>query len=176
LEISESIKRGKKSLLLDFFMEGDYFDRVISQGREEEENEAFLKKYYIGLEAWKEAYTKGTFSTFENSFNCMQKLSNITMHVGCCVDELVQVREMRPAERYEIHERWSLGGGAYMPGEHIKGPQEIQRQMKNKPDPIKRSEFEETAYKINSSLTLILGLYEHLPELVSEKRDEKNKK
>lgn len=164
--IQPAFKRGRMGFTVDFlYPDGDYFDRMISECPEKHK---FLEKQYVGLDAWKEAYTQGTFSTLSGREN-IQKISNMIAAVHGGVNEFIPTREPTPAERYEIHQRWAWVGGAYIPGPHLKGPGEIERQMNNKPDPIGKSEFEETAYQINSGLTLMIGLFEMLPELVKDK-------
>lgn len=172
LKIMPSYSRGKAGLTLDFYKSGQQVDRDISgmsylDDLEEmmPQAKARFRRQFIDFDAWKEAYTNGTFSTIEDD----QQIANMIAHLDSGVDALVPTREPTPAERYEVHQRWVWGGGAYMPGQHVKGPGEVERMMNNKPDPVGRSEFEETAYKINSYLTISLGLFHKLKELVEDK-------
>jgi len=158
IKIQPALIRGKLGVTVDFYRNPDGFDRAISG----EDEEGIGREMLVGLEAWREAYAHGTFSKLESE----QALSNLGFALGFGIDEIVPLREPTPAERYEIHQRWVWAGGRYMPGENIKGPREVERQMKNRPDPVGRSEFEETAYKINSTLTMTFGLYSHISELV----------
>jgi len=161
--VQQAFKRGRKGFTVDFlFPDGDYFDRLISEG---DPVERCSMDHYMGLDAWREAYTKGTFSTIKDR----QRIADLGFSLSFGMDELIPLREPTKAERYEIHQRWAWAGGSYSPGENTKGPQEIERQMNNKPDPVGRSEFEETAYQINSDLTIIMGLFDQLTELVEEK-------
>ncbi|MBU3913247.1 MAG: hypothetical protein KKE50_04085 [Nanoarchaeota archaeon] len=165
--VQPAYRRGRVGVTIDFlYPDGDYFDRMIL-GVEDGDAERF-PDFYLGLDALREAYTHGTFSTLLGKGN-MQPLSNICMALGMGVDEFIPVREPIESERYELHQRWVIStGGFYHAGPHIKGPQEVARKKRNRPDPAGRSEFEDDAYRINSGLTLILGLYERLPELVQE--------
>ncbi len=166
--VQPAYRRGRVGVTIDFlFPDGDFFDRVIV-GVEGGEAERF-PEFYLRLDAWREAYTQGTFSTLSGNGD-MQRLSNICMALRMGVDEFIPVREPTESERYELHQRWVIStGGFYHAGPHIKGPQEVERKKRNRPDPTGRSEFEDDAYKINSGLTLMIGLYKKLPELVQER-------
>lgn len=159
-------KRGKKGVTIDFlYPGGDYFDKMISECPPKHQ---WLKDEFMGLDAWKEAYTSGTFSTLIGNEG-MQQLSNICASLEMGVNEFIPLREFKESERYEFHQRWVFNtGGYYHAGPHIKGPQEVERKKRNRPDPVSRSEFEEDAYRINSGLLLMLGLYDFLPELVKD--------
>mgnify|MGYP001579136356 FL=1 len=123
--------------------------------------------YFLGLSAWHEAYTCGTFNTLHSSYDT-QMISNLAMRLRFNVDNLLPMRELTAAERYEVHQRWAHHGGVFRPGINLKGPQEVERQMRNRPDPLGQSEFEDIACRINSHLIIVLGLVEQLPNLVAE--------
>jgi len=96
-----------------------------------------------------------------------QQISNLGFSLEFGIDQLVPIREPTEAERYEVHQRWVWQGGFGVPGASC-DQNMILKKMKNRPDPIGRSEMESDAYKINSGLTLIFGLFDRLPELVKE--------
>ncbi|HLC53773.1 MAG TPA: hypothetical protein VJK03_04470 [Candidatus Nanoarchaeia archaeon] len=163
--IQPAVLRGKGGFTIDFFPDADAFDRRISG----EDQSSEFKELNLGLQAWREAYMQGTFSTLSTRTSEIQKISNLMMNLEAGVDKLVPTRDLRPAERYEIHQRWEHGGGTFRPGVNLKGPGEVERQIKNRPDPLGRSEFENTAYNINSDLTIALGLFNQLPDLVNKR-------
>jgi len=157
--IQPAFIRGRKGITIDFFDDGEYFDRGVAE------------HLGISIGALKQAYTEGVFDLLEEETGGIdkfgkQEISNICMVYDCGVDQLVPTRDPTEAEKYEIHQRWLMQGGMFVPGQHVKGPQEIERQMQNRPDPNGPSEFEETAYNINSYLSMVLSLFDHLPQLV----------
>ncbi len=162
--IHPAIKRERFGVTIDFlYPEGDYFDRKISELREED---PFLEDYFIGLDAWREAYTNGTFSSLKGIDKSMQPLSNICFALNIGVERLVPTRKPKESEGYEMHQRWVISTGGYYHGTYF-GSQEEMEKKQQRPDQVSRTGFEEDAYIMNSSLTISLGLYDKLPELVS---------
>jgi hypothetical protein len=164
--IQPAIKRDRFGVTIDFlYPDGDYFDKLISETRE---GEPFLEDYFMGLDAWREAYTNGTFSSLKGTDKSIQPLSNICFALDIGVEGLVPTREPKESERYEMHQRWVISTGGYYHGTYLGSQEEIEKKQQ-RPDPVSRNGFEEDAYRINSGLAISFGLYDKLPELVAER-------
>ncbi|MEI7719324.1 MAG: hypothetical protein WCI72_05630, partial [archaeon] len=117
--VQPAAQRGRVGVTIDFlYPDGEYFDKNLSECPE---GHSWLKDQFVGLEAWKEAYTNGTFNTLQDSPDRTQKIANIMASLHGGVNEFTPTREPTPAERYELHQRWVWSGGRFMPGPNIKG-------------------------------------------------------
>jgi len=153
--VQEAVLRGRKGFTLDVFYPEDHVDKLIAG--ETEEMKHYSVDWNIGLENWMKAYQHGDLSGIKD----IQSLSNL----GINVDELVPTRTPTPAERYEIHQRWAHQGGEFIPGVRTAPTPEDYYKSEST---VRRSQFEEDAFAINSSLTIVLNLYRRLKDLVKD--------
>jgi hypothetical protein len=144
--IQPALLRNRRGYSVDFY-DRTTVDEVLC-GR----NKKYFRDMFLSEKALKEILENGTFSEFKDPKRNKQALINFMKLLGSDVTDLTPCRELTKAEQYELHQRWVWSEGEFMPSPNVKGPQEAERQMKNKPDPVGRTEFEETSFDINTYL------------------------
>jgi hypothetical protein len=160
--IQPALLRNKQGYSVDFYENTSVEEMLCGLNRDTR-----FTDYFISQKALKEILEKGTFTEFQD-MDKLQSLINFIEMLDSDMTELIPHRELREAEQFEFHQRWIWAGGWFMPGPHVNGPSEIEGQMKRRKDPVGRTEFEETAYHINSSLLKSLNLFDEIYKLTSD--------
>ena len=122
---------------------------------------------YVQPDVFKEIIEQGTFSLFKSKDMGVQPLINLLQDLKANTEELTPCRNLTPAEKFELHQRWVWSGGWSAHGPHINGPEEVERLRALRTDPLGRTKLEEIAYGINGYILERLVHDEFLHELTS---------